>query len=578
MKTSKSKQYDRWTIEGTAFGTGPQSQQTIASYQGDVKANGRGFVNSHDTRGKAGDTATGKMTSNPFKIQHRYITLLVGGGHHKGKTCVNLVVDGNAVRTQTGFASNEMRPVQFDCTDLIGQQATIEIVDNHTGGWGNIGVDHIVFTNRLLSGRPVQQVAIERGLNPARLSRWIALLKSAAVQSVSHPLHLWQRFQDAPDDKPLDLAPIARSVLSAASSPTDEDASHVQIADFSDGLPTGWTVSGHAMDQAVPAKVSWDWGKGTTAVADRSSFSSGRISRRLNGVLRSPTFTLDHDNIHILARGENIESRLIIDGYYMFDFNGLLFGGARLNINAPDAPRWFTHGGDVRRYRGHKAYIEITDRASGWLEIGKVCVSNQRAPALQPCDCTVAISNQASKITSHKELAAAYSELINHESTRRELLSPLTGQDLLHYDTHDVGELEALRQQIVDIDKAIPQPTRVLGLVDGTPENEFIFVRGNHRMLGDEAPRQLLEALVGNDNVPTNSSGRLRFAQQIASPSNPLTARVIVNRLWHHLFGRGIVASCDNFGVLGHAPSHPRIARPPCWAANRKPVVSETND
>ena len=64
------------------------------------------------------------------------------------------------------------------------------------------------------------------------------------------------------------------------------------------------------------------------------------------------------------------------------------------------------------------------------------------------------------------------------------------------------------------------------------------------------APRGLPEAF-GLGKIAASSSGRLELAHQIASDENPLTARVMVNRVWHHLFGRGIVATADNFGWLG---------------------------
>src|SRR5438445_8290762 len=57
-----------------------------------------------------------------------------------------------------------------------------------------------------------------------------------------------------------------------------------------------------------------------------------------------------------------------------------------------------------------------------------------------------------------------------------------------------------------------------------------------------------------------HTSGRRRaLAEWLASPQNPLTARVIVNRIWHHHFGRGIVATLDNFGKMGEAPTHPEL-------------------
>ena len=59
--------------------------------------------------------------------------------------------------------------------------------------------------------------------------------------------------------------------------------------------------------------------------------------------------------------------------------------------------------------------------------------------------------------------------------------------------------------------------------------------------------------------IPKGESGRLQLAEWIASPENPLPARVYANRIWHHLFGRGIVASTDNFGEMGNRPTHPEL-------------------
>ena len=116
-------------------------------------------------------------------------------------------------------------------------------------------------------------------------------------------------------------------------------------------------------------------------------------------------------------------------------------------------------------------------------------------------------------------------------------------------------------ERIVAVDKQLPNPTTAFAIAEGFPEDEYVFVRGNHKAPGQLAPRQFLTAIVGNDVSldRETSSGRLRLAQQIVDPSNPLTSRVIVNRVWHHLFGRGIVRSVDNFGVLGEAPSHPEL-------------------
>src|SRR6185295_15789850 len=96
---------------------------------------------------------------------------------------------------------------------------------------------------------------------------------------------------------------------------------------------------------------------------------------------------------------------------------------------------------------------------------------------------------------------------------------------------------------------------------DGSGTDEFVFTRGNHKTLGERVPRRFLEALAGPQKLDVKTgSGRLELARQMTDPAvNPLITRVYVNRVWHHLFGRGIVASVDNFGVLGEAPTHPEL-------------------
>jgi uncharacterized protein (DUF608 family) len=143
--------YEGWTVTGTAFGKGPIEKAKMPAYQGDVGAKGKRLVNSHNTRqgedvGK-GDAHTGTLTSKPFKIERKYITFLIGGGAHKGKTCVNLLIDGKVVDSATGHNDNRMRPHNFDVRRWAGRKAQLQIVDNVAGPWGNIGVDDIIFND-----------------------------------------------------------------------------------------------------------------------------------------------------------------------------------------------------------------------------------------------------------------------------------------------------------------------------------------------------------------------------------------------------------------------------------------------
>ena len=116
---------------------------------------------------------------------------------------------------------------------------------------------------------------------------------------------------------------------------------------------------------------------------------------------------------------------------------------------------------------------------------------------------------------------------------------------------------------------------------DGDAENELLLIRGNPKTPGDEVPRAFLAALAADDASPppTSGSGRLELAQRMTDPGrNPFITRVIVNRVWHHLFGRGIVGSVDNFGVLGQQPTHPAVAGPPGHTICRGRLVDQAAD
>ena len=143
--------YEGWTVTGTAFGSGPVEKSKMPSYQGDVQSKGKRLVNSHASApgGNVGekDSAIGTLTSKPFTIERDYVTFLVGGGAHKDRTCVNLLVGDQAVLSATGKNDNRMEPHSFDVRPWAGKSARLQVVDNERGGWGNIGIDDIVFSD-----------------------------------------------------------------------------------------------------------------------------------------------------------------------------------------------------------------------------------------------------------------------------------------------------------------------------------------------------------------------------------------------------------------------------------------------
>jgi hypothetical protein len=104
-------------------------------------------------------------------------------------------------------------------------------------------------------------------------------------------------------------------------------------------------------------------------------------------------------------------------------------------------------------------------------------------------------------------------------------------------------------------------PKRAMAVEDAPkPVDSHVFIRGEAKNLGEVVPHRFLEILAGpKAPVFKNGSGRLELAQAVASRTNPLTPRVMVNRIWQHHFGDGIVSSADDFGTMSDAPSHQEL-------------------
>jgi hypothetical protein len=122
--------------------------------------------------------------------------------------------------------------------------------------------------------------------------------------------------------------------------------------------------------------------------------------------------------------------------------------------------------------------------------------------------------------------------------------------------------LKALREKAEKLRETLPPaPEYAMTLADATePHNVHIFLRGNPRNPGEEAPRQFLQVVAGETRRPfQQGSGRLELAQAIVSPNNPLTARVMVNRIWLHHFGEGLVRTPSDFGMRSDPPTNAEL-------------------
>ncbi len=124
-------------------------------------------------------------------------------------------------------------------------------------------------------------------------------------------------------------------------------------------------------------------------------------------------------------------------------------------------------------------------------------------------------------------------------------------------------KLQAAQKKVGELDVTHPgSPARAMVLNDApNPTNPHVYIRGNPGRPGKQIPRRFLRVLSpGGEAKPfTEGSGRLELAQAIASPDNPLTPRVMVNRIWHEHFGAGLVTTPSDFGARGEPPTHPEL-------------------
>jgi hypothetical protein len=352
--------------------------------------------------------------------------------------------------------------------------------------------------------------------------------------------------------------------------------------DFSHDRFDGWFVTGDAFgDGPSRAAVLVDpTTRAGVRLVSAGQADSGLLSRKLEGVLRSRTFTIESDYMHFLAAGGASRINLVIDGFTLI--RNPIYGGLILNLD-DDALAWRTM--NVSMWRGQRAYLEIIDSTTpnptlgteadaardrpgdGYIVVDEIRFSDARTP---PATSSHPLNEQvlSAGIDSLEALALRY------QTTAVEALKQLCSDTAPACDVElsdwllKNGLLEApvddalvdLRQQRRMVEEQIPRPRRAVAMADGTGEDEYVFVRGSYKTPGARAPRRLLAEICGEDQPePTEGSGRLALARRLVDDSNPLTARVMVNRIWEHHFGTGIVATPDDFGHMGQPPTHPEL-------------------
>ncbi len=504
-----------WQVEGEAFGEKPHSREQLFDEQPD-EVRGQFAANSHDrrpgTEAKESDARKGKLTSPSFLVDRDYLLFMIGGGQHAGRSCVNLIIDEEVVHSATGRNHNRMNEVRWDVGRWRGQQARIEVVDDHDGEWGHVSCDHFLLTDQSVEGMPgrsqIEQVALQQQLDGNELREWVRLWP---VLDRANAL----KGQLAPDD--------------------------LLLADFSGANPLeDWTVVGDAFEVLPAGEVLLI---GRPRIVDATCAHSAARGRGLVGSILSRNFIIDHRFLHLRVQGESTRVRICIEGYWIDQHNALLFENFRKSVNSPD--QWQHLQIDLARYQGRNAHVEIHDEGRGWVAVDRVWLSSEGARQGSGADWSV-LDDEATD-----------SAMLLADPVRAEALLSAGLVDPARYgDAWNAAVVNTV-QELRRLDESLPQPVRILAAVDAPIGFDVpLSVRGDPNEPGEIVARRALENLGGADALENyrEGSGREALANWITATDNPLFWRTQANRLWARVMGRGVAATSDDLGALGIPP------------------------
>jgi hypothetical protein len=299
-----------------------------------------------------------------------------------------------------------------------------------------------------------------------------------------------------------------------------------------------------------------------------SGVFSHLVTDRHRAMFASPRFTADRGKIWVRVRGDKARVRYVVQNYPR---TGTIHHKADVTSEADAWVSW-----PLDYWTGDQIHLEISTLADAPLEgvdggrswFGATDVVYARDGALAPPGGLPALARLGADAPGDLEAryAAALRRAIGEwrdatiDDDGAELLSAFVKPGWLSNRVADLGAARPLIDEVRRLEKEIPEPTRAPGVLEGLGGDAPLFVRGNHKQPAQVVPRRFLEAIDPTPYVlAAGRSGRRELAESFVSPANPLLPRVIVNRLWLHLFGRGLASTPDNLGRLGDPPSHPEL-------------------
>ncbi len=435
------------------------------------------------------------------------------------------------------------------------------------------------------STRRLEEMARARRLDAAVLGRWLAHLQTA-VRDENDALHNWAKVA-------VGTAAADGKHFAKLGEERDEKGTQL-LLDYAHSKADDWLADGFAFGPgpvrpgelhiggdrekpilrfreyaAAEKDPVWDVLKLAPGTANDPGALGSVV--RAGRTLRTPTFSLTNGRVFYLVKGSGFVYAAV--GSHVM-IAGPLHGQIVRTVNTGDRFQWVGH--DLSAYQGQRIHLEFTPTSNGDFAIAKIVQGDNPPPDVEhpnPLLCetfagagtpeALAEAYQRLFLDTLDKLAADRIVSSTTATEHARLANWLIGHaDLFGAAGAGEGETRAFLAQQARIAAGIQRESRLcVAMIDGSPENEYVFIRGSPKARGETVPRRFLEALaVPSSPAISHGSGRLELARQMIDPvTNPFLPRVLVNRVWHHLFGRGIVASTDNFGVLGERPTHPEL-------------------
>jgi hypothetical protein len=398
-----------------------------------------------------------------------------------------------------------------------------------------------------------------------------------AAKNPAGPLFVWQQLRD----KPAEAVASAWQAIAKEHGDRLDTIRRSNQEKFTTFWESGAAAAGFALGvnpaEAVGAGefvVETDGEKILTGLLP-AAVVSHRLSRKHNGVFVTAPFAVTSDSISVrVTGGKGALVRLLPDQYPIG--NGNIFPQAGIEH---DSPTWVRL--DTAYRKGSMAHLEFIT-AGDSLSRDNVSMDGSGrsffavsaivfhhgggAPGMEVDGLTHSLrqpppqsaDNFAAQL--RDQVKAATAAWLNGSLTQEQrlLLDELVRGGLLPVALAEVPEAAALVGDYRRLEAAIPLPQRAPGVAETAGRDAHLLLRGNPLEPQEVVPRGYLEFLAAAPYT-TRQSGRLELAGDLTRADNPLTSRVMVNRIWQHLFGRGLVATVDNFGRLGEEPSHPEL-------------------